>query len=84
MFISFQITFQAILATDGMISFATLIYDRLVRTEVCGVATVNSIGFDAGEGRQISAANVFNTNPNSYINYRIDGKTQLTSFPCHV
>lgn len=73
-YLIFQITFQTVVATDGLLSFATSIYDATAESAVRDVD--NSVGFDAGEGRQISATNIAD-DPyrSSFVSHRIDGNS---------
>ncbi len=75
--LSFQITFQAILITDGKLSFMLSIYDSAVAMVINDIPFF--VGVDAGEGLQVSS---FNTRQslslaNTFLGYRIDGRMLL-------
>ncbi len=47
-----QITYQAILTTDGTVSFAVFVYNSDGISAIENLGTGNLIGFDAGDGRR--------------------------------
>ena len=59
------------LATDGKISFAMSIYDRIEVRDINEIPF--SIGIDAGEGMLVSSINEDSQFSSSFLGYRIDG-----------
>ena len=69
-----QVTFQAVLSSDGHNSFVTTIYDNLTRVRSIVLSNAGVIGFDAGDnsrGNSFSSTRIELEVTNTF---RIDGK----------
>ena len=67
-------TFQAVLTTDGSMSFALFIYNQHLRSLYNVKITA---GFDAGKRMNSSSLMLSTFESSTFIGYRIDGMTNL-------
>lgn len=79
--ITLQFSFQAVVSTDGDVSFATLIYDNLPFVKNITSQEKATVGFDAGDQSRgdtvLHGADEF---PLTDVNtFRIDGKNYTVS-----
>ena len=76
-----QVTFQAVLSSDGRTSFVTTIYGNVpqVRNVVSTIGAI--VGFDAGDNSRSSSLSRSRTaDLNSINTFRIDGRTLWTVY----